>query len=391
MRGPETERFLRSTVRDVQGSYRYSQTPLFTQTPVGRLLFQTQRWGMMATRYHVKHTLAPALIGDVVTVSNLDGTTSRRRVRTIASLLRSPLVAMAAGVSTYALREAAFGIDRTDQTWEEVFNALSEDEQRGVELALGRMVNDITMGGTFGAVSSMADTLRWAIKTSKPRSPVQPPSISLALEIVALGRKAQAQGGDLSAQDLRAFAGRMNTGYKYHSALAHSIAYKVGAEWEAARRHRAEQVRRLARHVGRRFAEAQGYAAPTPPPDAPRGSRRAVLYDTLEDALHEGDAAAARAVADEALDGIRTDKLRAKIRQQVRAAVLTRMPMRPGGLGTAESREDFREWMGKNLPASQREQINAAQRRFITTAVRAGILSESAFETYAEGEEDAEE
>lgn len=391
MRGPETERFLRSTVRDVQGSYRYSQTPLFTQTPVGRLLFQMQRWGMMATRYHVKHTLAPALIGDVVTVSNLDGTTSRRRVRTIASLLRSPLVAMAAGVSTYALREAAFGIDRTDQTWEEVFNALSEDEQRGVELALGRMVNDITMGGTFGAVSSMADTLRWAIKTSKPRLPVQPPSISLALEIVALGRKAQAQGGDLSAQDLRAFAGRMNTGYKYHSALAHSIAYKVGAEWEAARRHRAEQVRRLARHVGRRFAEAQGYAAPTPPPDAPRGSRRAVLYDTLEDALHEGDAAAARAVADEALDGIRTDKLRAKIRQQVRAAVLTRMPMRPGGLGTAESREDFREWMGKNLPASQREQINAAQRRFITTAVRAGILSESAFETYAEGEEDAEE
>jgi hypothetical protein len=385
-RGPETDRFLRVAVRQAQGGYRYDQTPLFTQSPVGRLLFQMQRWGTMATRLHIKHTLAPALVGDVVTVRNPDGTKTRRRVRTLAPLLRSPLVAMAAGVSTYALREAAFGIDRTDQTWEEVFNTLSEDEQRGLELALGRMVNDITMGGTYGAVSSFADTLRWAIKTGEPRSPVEPPSISLALEIVALGRKAQAQGGDLSAQDLREFVGRMANASKYYPALAHSIADKVGVEWEAARRHRAEQDRRLARAAGRRFAETRGYALPEGPPAAPRGSRRAVLYDTLEDALHEGDADAARAVVGEALADIRTNALRAKIRQQVRAAVLTRMPMRPGGRIGRDDLEDFRDWMGRNLPASDREQIEAAQRRFISTAVRAGILSESALDTYAEGE-----
>jgi hypothetical protein len=390
--GPETDRFLRDAVRQTQGSYRYSQVPLFSDSPVGRFIWQFYRWGAMATRFHAKHVLAPAIVGDVVTVRNADGTTTRRRVRTLAPLIRAPLVTMAAGAATYAVREAALGIARTDQTWDEIFAALSEDEQRGVELALGRMFSDITMGGTFGMVSSWADTLRWAIKTGEPRSPVEPPALGLASEIVAFGRKAHAQRGELSAQDWRQFVGRVVSAYRVNTALAYTFAERFGAEWDAAERHRAEQDRRFARAVGRRFAEARGLPPPTPPPEGvPAVSRRSVLFDALEDALHEGDAAAVEAVVGEALAGIRSDALRVKVRARLRDAALRRAPMTPAGRQDAATREDFREWLRDNLSEPDRLRIEDAQRRFIMTAVRGGLLRPADLERYADADpEDAE-
>ena len=387
-RGPETDRFLRDAVRQTQGSYRYSQVPLFSDSPLGRFIWQFYRWGAMATRFHAKHVLTPALVGDVVTVRNADGTTTRRRVRTLAPLIRSPLVIMAAGAATYAAREAALGIARTEQTWDEVFAALSENEQRGVELALGRMFSDITMGGSFGMVSSWADTLRWAVKTGEPRSPVEPPAIGLASEIVAFGRKAHDQRGKLSAQDWRQFVGRVVSAYRVDSALAYTFAERFGAEWDAAERHRAEQDRRFARAVGRRFAEARGLPAPTPPPEGvPDVSRNSVLFDALEDALHEGDAAAVETVVGEALAGIRSDALRSKVRARLRDAVLRRAPMVPGGRQDAATREDFGEWMRTNLSDADRRRIEDAQRRFITTAVRGGVLRDADLDRYADEDE----
>ncbi len=384
-RGPETDRFLRDAVRQSQGSYRYSEVPLFSDSPLGRFVFQFYRWGAMATRFHAKHVLAPAIVGEVVTLRNADGSTSRRRVRTLTPLLRSPLVVMAAGAATFAVREAVFGIARTDQTWDEVFEALSEDEQRGVELALGRMVNDLVMCGSFGMASSWADTLRWAIKTGEPRSPVEPPAVGLAAEIVAFGRKAHAQGGDLSAQDWREFVGRIVTAYKYDTALAHTFADHFGAEWRAAERHRAEQDRRFARAVGRRFAEARGLPPPTPPPEGIAGvSRNAPLFDALEDALHEGDPEAVQVVVGEALAGIRTDALRAKVRARLRNAALRRAPMVPAGRQDAATREDFRAWLRDNLSDADRQRVEDAQRRFILTAVRGGLIRPADLERYAE-------
>ncbi len=384
--GPETERFLRGAVRQAQGGYRYDQVPLFTNSPLGRFLFQFARWGTMATRFHVKHALAPALVGEVVPVRNADGTTTKRRVRTLTPLLRSPLVAMAAGATTYAVRDALFGIARTDQTWDEIFAALDDDEQRGVELALGRMVNDIVMGGTFGMVSDYANDLRWALIKGEARSPVEPPALGLAKEVWALGEKAHAQRGRLSAQDLREFAGRLVTGYKYSSALAQTFAERFDIRWDAARRHAAEQDRRFARGVGRRFAEAQGYPPPEPPPEGvPLVSRNTPVYDALEDALHAGDIEAAQRVLDDAMQGARTDWLRAKIRGRFRAAVLNRMPMRPGGRNGYDDREDFRDWMHDNLSQADRRRVEDAQARFIANAVRAGLLNEADLENYADG------
>jgi hypothetical protein len=382
LRGPETERFLRGAVRQSQGSYRYSQVPLFTDGPLGRFLLQFARWGTMATRFHARHIVAPAVLGEEVPVRGRDGKVTVRRVRTLAPLLRSPLVAMAAGATTFALREALFGLGRSDATWDEVFRTMDDDEQRGIELALGHMINDAVMGGTMGAVSDYAAMLRDAAERSRFKSPLEPPAASILKETGLLAYK-QAQQGRLSAQDYREWAGRIVTPYRYGSALAYRFSDTVGADWSAARRYQAEQDRRLVRATGRRFAQEAGYDVPGVTGGLPRVSENSPTYDDLEDALMGGDASEVRRVMTRRLSGVRSAAERAERLRLLRTSALSRQPMKPGGQYGREDQDAFRAWLRRRVPAGEVRRIEDVQRRYFETGRRAGLFADEAVDRYA--------
>lgn len=383
LHGPETERFLRGAVREIQGSYRYSQVPLFTDGPLGKFLLQFARWGTMATRFHALHSIAPAIVGEQVPVRGRDGKTTMRRVRTLAPLLRSPLVAMVAGATTFALREALFGVGRSDATWDEVFRTLDDDDRRGVELAFGHMASDIIMGGTFGALTDYASMLRDAAERHRFKSPVEPPAASVLKEFGLLAYK-QAQQGTLSAQDLREFTSRVVTAYRYGSAMAYRFSDAIGAEWAAARRHQAEQDRSFVRNAGRRFAEEAGHDVPGVTGGLPRVTANSPGYDDLEDALLSGDAAEVRRAIARRMAGARSDKERAERLRQLRASALGRQPMRPGGQSGPEDRDAFRAWARRRLSPEDVRRIEDVQRRYFTTGVRAGLFPAGAMERYAQ-------
>ena len=387
LKGPATEAFLRKAVRQAQGGYRYDQCPLFTTGPVGRFIFQFARWGLMATRFHAEHSIKPAVFGELVPVRGADGKTTMQRVRTLGPLLRSPLVAMVAGATTYAVRGALFGIDRTDAEWDEIWKTMDEDEQRGLDLALGRMVNDIVAGSTYGALSDYGATLARAVDQGSFKSPIDPPSVAIAREVGLLAYKHQQQGR-LSQQDLRQFADRVLTAYRYDSRLAYGFAEATGAEWDAARRYAAEADRRFALAVGQRFAEETGQARPQGAPGLlPRGNQNSPVYDDLTDALHAGEPEQVRAVVAAALAGSRTTAEQKAQLAQLRTAALSRQPLRPGGRQSEGTQDAFRAWMSRRLTEEQAQRIETAQRRFFLTGQRAGLFTDKDLERYTVAEE----
>ncbi len=381
-KGPETNRFLRGAVRQAQGSYRYSQVPLFTDGPLGRFLLQFARWGTMATRFHAEHIIQPAIVGELVPVRTARGGVEMRRVRTILPLIRSPFVAAAAGATTFAVREAAFGIERADAEWDEIWRTMDDDEQRGVSLALNRFANDIVMGGTFGALSDYSALLRDAAERSRFRNPVEPPAASILKETGLLGYKI-AQQGTLSAQDLREYSGRLVTAYRYGSAFAYRFADASGLQWESARRHQSEIDRRFARNAGRRFADETGVDLPSFTGGLPRVNENSPHYDALEDALHSGDAGQVRGVVAEWVSKARTDKERAERLRQLRVSALGRQPIKPGGAYGREDQEAFRLWMRRRLVPEDQRRIREVQRRYFRTGRLGGLFTAADEERYA--------
>lgn len=374
LRGLETERFLRGAVREAQGGYRYNQVPLFVDSPLGRFLFQFARWGTMATRFHAEHIIKPAVSGDLVPVRGPNGTAEMQRVRTLLPLLRSPFVAAAAGALTYSLRETLFGLDQPDATWDEIFRTMDEDEQRGVELALGRMFSDIVMGGTFGALSDYSALLRDAAERSRFKNPIEPPAASVLKEAGLLAYKL-AQQGRLSAQDYRQFAERLVTGYRYGKALAYRFAEVTDAQWEAARTYRAEQDRRFARIVGRRFADEMGMDAATPLGGLPRVNENSPRYDELENALLAGDAGAVARIRAEFIEDAEGDEREREA--LLRQSALGRQPIKPGGRSSTETRVAFIGWARRRLSDAERRRIVEIQRRYFETGRRGGLFTDA--------------
>lgn len=375
MKGPETDRFLRGAVREAQGGYRYNQVPLFVDSPLGRFLFQFARWGTQATRFHAEHVIKPAIVGDLVPVRGADGISRPQRVRTLLPLLRSPLVAAAAGATTYALRGALFGVDRPDPTWDEVFRTMDEDQKRGVELALGRMLNDVIMGGTFGALSDYSAMLKDAAERGRYKNPIEPPAASILKETGLLAYKL-AQQGKLSAQDYREYAERLVTGWRYGKVLAYSFANATGAEWDAARTYQAEQDRRFARIVGRRFADeigadVQGYTG-----GLPNVNENSPAYDDMEVALLAGDAGAVARVRAHFVDGAASEELKRKQLGLLHSSALGRQPIKPGGRSSIETRAVFMGWARRRLSPGELRRMVEIQRRYFETGRRGGLFTE---------------
>ena len=380
MHGPETERFLRKSVREAQGGYRYDQVPLFADGPLGRFLLQFARYGTQASRFHAEQLVKPAVVGTEVPIE-VNGKQVVRRMRTLLPLLRSPVVALAAGMTTYALREALFGIGRNDATWDEVWKTLDEDDQRGLELALNRMMGDVVMGGTMGAVTDYASMLRDATARGRYKNPVEPPAAALLKETGALAYKLARQG-TLSARDYREYVSRMLTAYRYGTAMAYRFANAMGADWAAAKRHQAELDKRFARAVGRRFGEELNYDQPGASGGLPRVTENTPIFDTLEDALLAGNAGQVRALTRQYVAKGRTEAEREDRRRRLRASVLGRQPMKPGGQSGPEDRAMFTLWARKRLPAQDWRRIRDIQWRWFETGRRAGIFTMEDVATY---------
>jgi hypothetical protein len=372
-KGPLTDSFLRGSVREAQGGYKFNQVPLFMDSPLGRFVWQFGRWGSQAMRFHAQHTFGPAVLGEVVKVQD-GGKTVEKRVRTLMPLLRSPLVAMGAGALTLALREALLGIERSEAGWDEIWRTKDEDEQRAFSLALDRMLSDVIFAGTFGAITDYGALLKDATTRNRFKSPVQPPAVSILQEAGALAYKL-VQQGRLTREDYERFFGSVVSAYRVGSRMAYNFADKLGADWERARLARAERDQQFVRSAGYRFANEIGIEEnPYRTGWLPNVSERTPVYSQIEDALLLGDALKANRLAVQYLVDLPEARV-AKARAALVASVRSRQPVKPGGSTGRELQAAFVEWARDRMPDAEYRRIVEIQSRYLETAAAAQLLS----------------
>jgi len=373
LKGPETDRFVRAAVREAQGGYRYNQVPLFLNSPAGRFVAQFARWGTMAARFHVRNVIAPAIIGERVRVRVGDQVTEKR-VRTLLPLIRSPFVAMAAGALTYAAREALFGSDRVDPTWDEVFKTYDEDEQRGIDLALSRMAADVIMGGSFGAITDYAGMLKEAATRGRYKNPIEPPAASILKELGVLAYK-RAQQGRLTADDYHQFASRVLTAYRYGRAAFYNFGEALGLDTAEARLFRADLDKRFTRAAGNRFAEEMGFDIPAfNSGGLPSVNENTPFYSSMEDALLSGDTYEAAQLLRRELAPLAGKKRTARL-AAIKTSILGRQPLKAGGRSAEEMQREFIGWARRRLSPGEQQRMFEIQRRYLDTALRAGLLT----------------
>lgn len=355
--GPETRRYIRTAVREMQGGYRFDQVPLWANSTAGRFFYQYGRWGVQRSQNIFQNIIRPAIGEDV----QFRG--QRMTHRDVLPLIRAGALLIGLGETFSAISFGLFGKDRRDSSLSEIAEAWSEDELKAVGLLGERMVNDIIMAGTLGIIGQPLDIMKAAKDQSRFKNPLDPPSAAGVKAFVSLAQRAVDQDGTLTKKDWLDAASSVARGPKNVSDIAR---HQLGESL-----YEGQNDQRTLRNAALRWAKETKEDAPIRGGGKDfRKSPTAPAYEAVNEALLAGNAAAARNAADKFIEEA---KDKAKARTAVKSSVRARQPFRAGNLTSDAQRNEFMRWAEKNLSAADLEQIKRVQERYEKTASDAGL------------------
>lgn len=356
--GPETRKFIRSTVRESQGGYRFDQVPIWAGSSAGRFLYQYGRWAIQRSGDIFRNTIKPA-IGESVEFRG-----QRMTRRNVMPLIRLGLGVVGLGETFGGIASVLFGRDRKDASFSEIGEAFSEDESKAVGLLGERIANDIIMAGTLGLLSQPIDFIKSTKDQSRFKNPAEPPSLAGIKALGALAQKAYDQGGTLTKRDWLDAATAFARGPKNVTDVARHAGGERLYESQNDQRTLRNAARRWGKEHGLDMSQAGGFGDFRKSPKAP-------VFEAINDALLSGDAKKAQQVA---RDFIRSAPDKDKAKQAVLSSVEGKSPFRAGPFTADKYRDSFLKWSKKNLSADDQEQVLRVMRLYQKTARAAGLL-----------------
>ncbi len=353
----ETRKFIRTVLHDTQGGYRFNQVPLWANGNKGRFFFQFGRWGTQRALNIWRNGISPAL-GETVTYKG----------KKMTRWDPMPLAKM--GLSTILLGEAFgalaavfFDRDRRDASLGEIGQAWSEDERKGIGLALQRAVNDVIMAGTLGIWSQPIDYAKGLKDQSRLRDPSQPPSLSSIKAFGELSMRLLDQGGRWTKADLLNFARGMLPGA--------SQLYDTGRNIANDPLYEAQNDMRTLRYAARRWAEQEGLdVRPVTRNATFRKSDKAPVYEPIKEALLAGDVRLARELK---MTYIKSEPNQGKAADNLRSSIKQSQPFRVGPYTSATHYTNFQKWAQRNLSPEDYNQVVRVQRRYKLAAEASGL------------------
>lgn len=354
--GPETRKFIRTAVREMQGGYKFDQVPLWANSPRGRFFYQYGRWGVQRAQNIFKN-VAQQAIGEKVEFRGQQMTH-----RNVMPLVRMGLLAVGLGETFGGIASALFGRDRRDASFKEIHEAWDDDKKQAVGLAFERAINDVIMAGTLGLLGQPVDFLKSVKDQSRLKNPAEPPSAVGPKALVDLARKALDQRGTLTNNDLLEFAGQVMPGLKG--------LYDIGRHVTGGKVYEAQNDQRTLRNAARRWAQKEGKDIGASG-GMGRKNQNSPIYEKINTALLSGDADSAKKLAHE-FYGATKNPLKA--RTSLGQSVTSRQPFRAGNLHSPGAKHQFMQWAEKNLSKEDLEQVKRVQQTYLLTAYKAGIL-----------------
>jgi hypothetical protein len=357
--GPETRKFIRTAIREMQGGYRFDQVPLWANSTVGRFFYQYGRWGVQRARNLANNVIKP-LIGE-----EIDWHGKKMVVRDAKPLMRAGVSLVALGEVFAVVAATLFDRDRKDASLTEIVSTMDDDAKLAAGLALERALNDIVMAGTLGIWGQPVDFFKGLKDQSRLKNPSEPPSMSGIKAVVELAESAMEQGGKVTNQDLLRFGGQVARGPKNVTDVARNIFDEPLYE--------AQNDVKTLRAAAKRWSRDSGLDS-----DSRKGkgdfakSANAPFFEPVQEALLVGDAKEAGMRAKEFIAAQGDPK---KARIAIHASVKSRQPFRAGPYTSEKHRANFMRWAKAHLSKDDFNQAQRIQERYVKAAKSAGLWS----------------
>jgi hypothetical protein len=336
-------------------------TPVFIDTTAGRFFFKYQKFGTQINRFFYNHFLKPIL------------TEEGRRGRNILRALGFVGTAIVGGGAILAIREA-FGYGDPGPDLDELDEALkNEDTARAWALILSRSMENIMAAGSFGFFANYAQFAKDWQDQQRVKNPMSPPGLASVDAVIDVFNRLRDQK-TITARDLDEIAETTMSFYRANKRIGLAVMDEMGSDAKEVERFAAFRDLREVREYGRRFSDEMGIEFKrSTAPGSPIRTEMTPVNKAITDALHVGDAAAARIIMREAIMGV-PPKERQRVRQSIQSSIRNRQPLQIGG--NAPSKEErilFMRWAKQNLPKEKVDLILRADREYRRAAARIGM------------------
>ena len=381
-KGPMTDRYLRQSVRFIQGGYQIDQTPLFQNTDNAKFFFKYSKFGTQHLDLFSKEVIRPAIreltLGkakqEFVEMRNL-ATGKMEKVSVpgnLSTAVRYFLAMAAGGTAATAFARYAFGAEDKTESWTEIIRKLDKDKQAAFFDILHKLFQYSMVSGAGGYLGNVAQYgLDWTQKT-RVKDPLNPPIIELATNSMKLLGDAARNGGVPRLDDLHNYLRRNVSSYR--------SGMKLGAYWgndvfplgfRGLQRESMLQDMTWLRTVVRRFEQEKKIEAPPGGREVDKNPMSAFNMN-LNNALMLGDVPEARRLVTERLRSAGRDA--EVVMDSIMDSVRARRPIKAGGSTSEAMAQNFMNWADENMSAADATKIRRIDKTYTNTAIAAGIL-----------------
>lgn len=390
--GPETDKLLRYFANISQGSYTIAQTPIFTDTPIGRFLFKYQKFSTQVMRQSWKNTFEPAWravtnknetlqlpdptrqllyrlrlaeakeLGDnrKITLDEIPKkvTKAEGKALTIIPVMMWLGASYVGGEVILRLRDMLFGVLMKGPDYEDIIRAFEDDEDDDeLYLSLERAWYNLIGMGALGLIGNYAQFFMDWQDRERVKNPLDPPALSIFKETATFIQNAVDQG-KITVGDVNNYLNRTFSAYRVSQRLYQTAASGLG--YSDAPTVAEEMFRREVASINkyaRRWAESAGLEYRTKRPMDIAPSKMTPINREIANYLQRGEPGAAAAYAKEYLKSL-PKKERANAIQSMESGARNRQPLRLGS-GPMDQTEKiaFKKWLKEKVSKEKFDEI----------------------------------
>ena len=382
--GPLTDRYLRQSVKRVQGGYQIDQVPAFMETDVGRFFLKYNKWGTQQTDFFVKEVIRPAVrsltLGKAKqeTVEIRNPVTGQMETKQVPGDLKRAaayfILLAGAGWMASQFDRHALGIEDSSESLAEIITKLDKDGQAAFFAVLGKLYQYQLVMGIGGSLGNYA---QWGVdwtERKRFKDPFTPPGLEF---IKSSGQFVMdginQKGFTLADVDgyLRKNLSSYRTGKQLLAYLGNDV-YPLG--FRALQAESMRQDLTWMRAATKRFERESGIEAPPGGPPIMGKNPMTPFNRNLNEALLLGDYQEARALIFQRLKGLPA-KTRETVMESIKDSVRARRPIKAGGSTSEAAVQNFIQWAEKNMSKVDAAKIRRIDKTYTQTAVAANILT----------------
>jgi hypothetical protein len=397
--GPETDKLLRYFANISQGSYTIAQTPIFTDTPIGRFLFKYQKFSTQVMRQSWKNTFEPAWkavtnknetfqlpdptrqllyrlrlaeakeLGDnrKITLDEIPKkvTKAEGKALTIIPVMMWLASAYVGGEVILRMRDMLFGVLMKGPSYEDIIRAFEDDEDDDeLYLSLERAWYNLIGMGALGLIGNYGQFFMDWQDRERVKNPLDPPALSIFKETATLIQNAADQG-KITLGDINNYLNRTFSGYRVAQRLYQTAASGLG--YSKAPTVAEEMFRREVASINkyaRRWAESAGLEYRTKRPMDIAPGKMTPINREIASYLQRGEPGAAVAYAKEYLNSL-PKKERANAIQSMQSGARNRQPLRLGS-GPMDQAEKtaFKKWLKEKVSKEKFDEIQKLESQY---------------------------